>query len=456
MADAWFRKLAKSRVASAVLLVGLAAAACVTDLGADFPGNPNGRDPGEPCVGDEECKSLTCENGQCTSYGSAPIGGEAGTQGVGCGSESGPKCENGKTCTTNANCTSNACVGGVCKEPLPNDGMKNGDETDVDCGGVKAPKCALDKGCEKNADCVSDACAYTKRCIAFKTCTRHFGGDTCGAGETGTQGAQHESCCTTVPMSATKRVSKYHVTAGRMRAFVERFDGNLQQWAATNPNGWNPAWNPKLPANMSDALYLLGPGGKRGCTVTPQGKGARTYWQPDIDGDHSDFSQDVLDEKVLNCVSWQLAQALCVFEGGRLTSHAENLAIMTNGGKTAYPWQFQDKSPYNPSKSDARVVNVYSYATPNPPAGLRVEGGTPVDRAFYIAPPGRRPAGANEIGVQDAVGNVLTWANDGPQTFSWTMSWEMHQKQNQSQAWAPGDKEAENGYYALGARCVFE
>ena len=123
----------------------------------------------------------------------------------------------------------------------PDDGIKNGDETDVDCGGTKAPKCGVDKGCATSDDCGSDACSYAKKCVEFKSCTGHFGGDTCGAGETGEAGAKHESCCATVQGSGGKRVGKYHVTAGRMRAFVERFGGNLQQWARrARPDGTTP------------------------------------------------------------------------------------------------------------------------------------------------------------------------------------------------------------------------
>ncbi|MDF2695722.1 MAG: Tryptophan synthase alpha chain, partial [Labilithrix sp.] len=324
----------------------------------------------------------------------------------------------------------------------------------VDCGGPSAPKCAVDKGCASDDDCTSAACSYAKKCIEFKSCTGHFGGDTCGVGETGDTTAKHESCCTTVTNSAGTRIGKYHVTAGRMRAFVERFAGNLQQWAGTSPQGWDDGWTQELPATMDDALYMLGPGLKRGCSVNLQGKGARTYWQ-DLAGETSDFSKDVLDEKALNCVPWHLAQALCVYDGGRLTSHAENMAIATNDGDNQWPWQFQDNTAYTETKGDDRVVHRYSYATPNPPANLRMDGNSPLDRAFFIAPPGRRPTGVNKVGVQDAVGNVLPWANDSVRRFSWTMSWEDHPKKDQAQTWGT-DASERNGYYAIGARCAFE
>ena len=81
----------------------------------------------------------------------------------------------------------------------------------------------------------------------------------------------------------------------------------------------------------------------------------------------------------------------------------------------------------------------------------------PLDRTFFVAPPGRRPTGADRIGVHDAVGNMLTWANDGVRRFSYTMSWENHEKLTDIKTWPPQGSNGEvNGYYAIGARCIFE
>src|SRR5690606_23237595 len=142
---------------------------------------------------------------------------------VDCGG-SAPPCADGKMCKIGPDCQSEVCKAGRCQPPGPDDGIKNADETDVDCGGKKAPKCAVGKGCKAHSDCTSDACAHDGKCVAMKSCTGHFGGDTCGAGDTGTPGAKHESCCTTVSVDDRSqgqggafRIDKYHVTAGRMR-----------------------------------------------------------------------------------------------------------------------------------------------------------------------------------------------------------------------------------------------
>lgn len=448
------RALASLLTMGGALVLG--AAACSSASAADeATPNPNGADVGGDCAVGFDCKSGICSGGTC-----AASDGSDQTD-VGCGGSSAPKCADGKKCKVSGDCTSGVCTSGICAAPSPTDGVKNGAETDVDCGGGTAPECGVGKGCGAHSDCTSDACSYDKKCVEYKGCTGHAGGDTCGSGETGAAGTSHESCCTTVDVtdrSAGKlRVDKYLVTAGRMRAFIERYSGNLQEWAKATPKGWDQSWTSKLPASLSDAHYLLGPGGKRGCSVA--GQGGRTYWQPPVDGDtaeQSDFPQDVLDEKALNCVTWHMAQAVCMFDGGRLATAAETKWLFENGGKNQYPWQHKDTSAYNPSAGDNRLVHYYSYQTPNPPATMRVvgsgAGAYPLDHAFHIAPPGRRPDGANQYGAEDVAGNVMPWVADGVNKFTWTMSWEKHAKNLTATTW--NNPDGPDGYYAIGARCV--
>jgi formylglycine-generating enzyme required for sulfatase activity len=458
-------------VIAGALFATLTACSSTDDVSADdATPNPNGKIAGEACSVGSDCRSGRCEEGRCTASAanasSSPKDGikNGDETDIDCGGSGAGKCGDGKGCGVANDCTNGVCKGSKCAPAAPDDAVKNGDESDVDCGGKVAPKCAATKGCAANADCESDACSYAKKCVVYKGCTGHFGGDTCGDGETGAAGTNHESCCTTVPITdrpagsgGSFTIDKYLVTAGRMRAFVERYNGNLQQWAAAAPAGWNDAWTASLPKSMSDALYLLGPGGKRGCNVASQG--GRTYAQPPVDGvaaEASDFSKDVLDEKALNCVPWHMAQALCTFDGGHLATAAEIRWVYENRGRaagaTTYPWQWKDTSAYSPTASDMRVIHRYSYATANPPATMRtVNGQYPLDHAFYVAPPGRRPLGANMHGVQDAAGNVMPWVSDGPKMFASTMSWENHDKNLTPATW--NQAEGPNGYYAIGARC---
>jgi hypothetical protein len=451
---------------ASIAFVGIVIAACSSaEPEAAAAPNPNGKVEGAECTDGSECASLTCAKGKCTPVtGANPTNKtkDGDETDVDCGGKSSPPCADGKTCTVGTDCVSGTCTANVCKAPTATDGVKNGDESDVDCGGTttKAPKCANDKGCAKNEDCTSGSCSYAKKCVEFPSCVGHFGGDTCGAGETGAPDAKHESCCATAKLSGGTRVGKYEITAGRMRAFVERFNGDLQSWAATNPKGWNQGWNDQLPASMDDARNALGPGGKCGCNVGPQSLGGRTYWQQDpFDNaeDHSDFSKDAMDEKSLNCIQWHMVQALCAFDGGRLVSAAEVQELITNAGAGQWPWSFQDSSGYNVNSQDERVSHKYSYATPNPPANMRMQGGGPLDRAFWIAPPGRHPKGYNKIGAADAVGNVMDWVNNGERQLVQTVSWEDHGLSNNIATWKGGacGNNSPDGYYATGGRCAF-
>jgi formylglycine-generating enzyme required for sulfatase activity len=399
--------------------------------------------------------ALACSSAD--EAGADGSGGEGSSGGVpGTNSATGPgapKAAVGSECTTGATCESGSCKGGKCAAPAPDDAVKNGDETDVDCGGATAPKCATGKTCAAHTDCESDACAADKKCVEFRSCTGAVGGSTCGAGG-------NESCCTMVPIQAggqSFRIDKYAVTAGRMRAFIERTKGDAKGWITANkPADWSDAWSDNLPSTMDDALGTVGTYEKRGCNVEFQG--GRTYWQPPVDGnakEQSDFTQDVLDAKALNCVTWHMAAALCAFDGKRLAKHAEITAVFKNGGATQYPWQFQDKTAYNPGVGDDRLNHRYNYATPNPPATLRKQpDGFALDKAFFISPPGSFPKGANKDGVQDIAGNVMPWVGDGEKQFVWTFSWEDHKGDVSKSTWTGANGGGPEGYYAIGARCA--
>ncbi|MDB4933623.1 MAG: Tryptophan synthase alpha chain [Labilithrix sp.] len=458
------------------LLAGLAA--CSSTSG-DSPEdsatpNPNGKSEGADCSVGFDCRSGICTDGKCApsaaSLASNPTDGEQNGDetDIDCGGAKAPKCADGKKCEGAADCKNAICTAGKCVSPSPTDGVKNADETDVDCGGAKAPKCATGKSCAAHADCASDACSYDKKCVEFKGCTGKAGGDTCGEGDTGEASAKHENCCARVTVTdrpsgqgGSFSIDKYLVTAGRMRAFAERYQGNLKKWASESPKGWDTSLSGTLPENMDDVNILLGPAGKRGCNVT--GQGGRTWSQPAVDGDtaeKSDFSQEVLDEKALNCVPWNMAAAVCAFDGGHLVNAAEMAWVYENrgraGGATNYPWQWNDMSSYNPQNPDMRLVHRSSYSTPNPPAGMRlVNNQYPLDHAFWIAPPGRRPKGANMHGVQDAAGNVMPWVRDNQGSFVWTQSWEQHEKNLKITSWPQQFPASPDGYYAIGVRCTY-
>ncbi len=373
---------------------------------------------------------------------------------VDCGGTKAPKCADGKACGGAGDCESGVCTGGKCQVPAGDDGVKNGDESDVDCGGSKtgAPKCDAGKSCAAHADCASDGCGYDKKCALARSCTAHFGGDTCGAGEVGEPGAKHESCCTAAPVPGVNGVQldKYKITAGRFRQFVERTNGNLRGFmeTVTNNPSWKPAWNARLPSNVAEVNFLLGPSGngtlRRGCDLGASR--ARTYWMSDAEnqalgesGTHP-FSKDVLDQKALNCVDWTMLQAFCIWDGGRLPKHAEFKGAWSGGEGRTYPWG----NTFDASRLNAK----YSYSFPE----VYDKG-----NFVFVGAPGRFPTGNGKNGHADLAGVMMEWlyeingAGDQAQ-FTVSGSWEEHAVGANGPM--SGLTPMERGYWAIGGRCV--
>jgi hypothetical protein len=101
---------------------------------------------------------------EAPSFGIAPVdpcAEQMSGQGKICGGAC-PICELGAACADATDCASGACTGGICATPPPpaacDDGLKNGDETDVDCGG-SCSACIVDQHCGTNDDCTTLVCA---------------------------------------------------------------------------------------------------------------------------------------------------------------------------------------------------------------------------------------------------------------------------------------------------------
>jgi len=62
-------------------------------------------------------------------------------------------------CMSDDECDSGVCTDdGECADPTCEDGVQNGDETDVDCGGPDCQPCSNDGGCGADSDCSSGVC----------------------------------------------------------------------------------------------------------------------------------------------------------------------------------------------------------------------------------------------------------------------------------------------------------
>jgi hypothetical protein len=120
----------------------------------------------------------TCDSTQCSDG----IKDGAETD-VDCGGGTCPACAQGKGCKTDGDClTGDGCdvATKTCDANLCNDGIKDGNETDVDCGGSTCSGCPVGKACGATSDCLAgEGCDVT-----FKTCD----GNTCSDGaEDGTE-----------------------------------------------------------------------------------------------------------------------------------------------------------------------------------------------------------------------------------------------------------------------------
>jgi hypothetical protein len=411
--------------------------------------------------------------------------------------------------------------------------VKNGTDTDTDCGGGAAPKCVTGQTCALHADCVSDGCDYGGKCALRRSCTGHYGGDTCGAGGAGGQGAANwETCCATAPAgNGGVQMDKYKVTSGRMRAFFERVNGDVRQAVRdaraagkvpnilSNPahSVLDPNWDLYLPTSMigcdqdgtcdqhpdgaggvdvevtdhfnadaggfkgiyTSAYRHVGGSvwptqnmGSWGCRV--DAPGTHTYWmdlptQQNYFGDiATDYDQNVYDTKPLNCVPYLIAQAFCVWDGGRLETVAEWQAAI---GPANYPWGAA------PTAQGWGSTNFFAKTFPGASdVGLGLAASTSIERANYnysyeypnlaktdyvvfINAPGRLSKGNGPWGHSDlayslfGITSDVVWnANAKSATTSWANngSWEGHgYGRNAWAGWTLFNK-----YGKQGLRCV--
>lgn len=145
-------------------LGAIAAVACGTKAGTDDPsaGGDAGAAVDAPCARPTDCPSTVCTAAGVCAAPSATDGAKNGDEtDVDCGG-SGPKCDVQKRCASSGDCATGVCKdvksGLQCQPPAPDDGVKNGDETDTDCGGARSPKCADGKACGARLNCASDVC----------------------------------------------------------------------------------------------------------------------------------------------------------------------------------------------------------------------------------------------------------------------------------------------------------
>lgn len=267
------------------------------------------------------------------------------------------------------------------------------DALDAAIDALDAPLCTLGaRRCEGNAvtECQSDAwvtvatcpnlCA-AGACMTPPSCSAST--NTCGVGA-------NETCCASRPVVGGTfsrsydgvspgftddryhaTISAFHldgfeVTAARFQAFVDAYPLSRPADASgRNPNdaldtGWNSAWTALLPATRNDLSAAL----------LCDGLVAQTPSDP------------------VRCVSWYVAQAFCIWDGGRLPTEAEwNYTAAGGAEQRVYPWS-------------------------TPPSSMTISASHATYQAGAPLRPGAHVLGGGRWGHADLAGNVREWVFD--------------------------------------------
>ncbi len=364
--------------------------------------------------------------------------------------------------------------------------------------------------CRYDDDCESGGCDDTGHCALGRSCTRSNGGLTCGP-----DGG--DSCCQAihVPRSdggvdAGYTLDKYSVTAGRFRVFIDKTQGNVRGYVQAHRPAWfDPGWDSFLPLMMDDGTKVtgvdhvftgdagrdgvyqqLGPihygtegPGNEGCLTKEVGN-ARTYRLPDAVNatdfdDVQQYLQEDLDPKPMQCATFYMLAAFCIWDGGRVPTLDELSYAWTEGdpGSHAYPWgnepvpggydfPFDTKADallYGKETPDGSVNDhanhLYNWWSPASIACLDGDAQA-CDYSVYVAPPGRFPLGNGPFGHSDLAGDVYSIAmpptpTSDPTTLQAglgrTGAFDAHAIQEKGDF---GSYLATNKYLAVGARCA--
>lgn len=317
-------------------------------------------------------------------------------------------------------------------------GGRDGSDGSADDGALP-PTCSGDeKRCANGglaARCVGGTfqttqCAETcvgGDCVAFPSC-RNSAGNTCGPdGGAG-------SCCETIAVpggtfnrnnDATKsatvspfKLDKLEVTVARFRAFIDAGEGSRAKPPADGSgahpkianSGWNPEWTTRnlLPADTNALKSAIGGG----------------TWTA---------SAGASELRPITNVTWFMAFAFCVWDGGRLPTNAEwGYAAAGGGEQRLYPWTGSSVdtsyAAYNcavspPSYSCSNYTYCSKQTSMEPcdaptctnlggtcQTGTRCGGcaGVPSE----VAKVGSYPKGAGRWAHRDLAGNAWEWVLD--------------------------------------------
>ena len=113
---------------------------------------------GARCGAATDCRSGVCSNDICQAPAcdDGVLNGEESD--IDCGGSTCAGCSAGDRCGQADDCNSLVCTDNQCQAPRCDDQVQNGQETDRDCGGP-CTDCTAGQGCSQNTDCDSDVCS---------------------------------------------------------------------------------------------------------------------------------------------------------------------------------------------------------------------------------------------------------------------------------------------------------
>ena len=164
------------------------------------------------------------------------------------------------------------------------------------------------------------------------------------------------------------------------RLGVKAYDGTLPKTGSgaapqSAASGWQTAYAAQMPGSQGALMAQLN------CDV-----GGYQTWTE---------GAGVRETMPLNCVSWYVALAFCIWDGGRLPTEAEWERASAGGdAEWLYPWGAAAPDP---------ATNVVANCTAD-----GVSGCMPTD----LLPVGSRPAGAGRWGHRDLAGSLWEWTLD--------------------------------------------
>jgi len=186
------------------------------------------------------------------------------------------------------------------------------------------------------------------------------------------------------------KLDRFLVTVGRMRTFVTAVEGGWLPAAGSGKHahlnnggglnggtesGWDPSWSAMLPTTRQgwDDVLLCDP--------------TLATWTS---------SPGANEELPINCIEWQEAYAMCIWDGGFLPSEAEwNYAAAGGSDQRVYPWS----TPAMSTTIDCSYANFDPGPACSSPYGLEAVGS-------------ESPKGDGKYGQADAVGNLWEWQLD--------------------------------------------